>query len=71
MLSLLRVQPEARGGMLAGQRLSFEQAGMQGPALLPAQDILAAVSGPSVPNFLRQEAVAEISSQLWCLGHRG
>ena len=39
--------------MLAGKRLSFEQAAMQGPALLPAQDILAAVSEPSVPSFLR------------------
>ena len=47
---------------------------MQGPALLPAQDILAAVSEPSVPNFLRQDsllALVEASLQLWGLRHRG
>ena len=60
--------------MLAGKRLSFELGGMQGPALLPAQDILAAVSEPSVPNFLRQghrrALLADSSSCLSAAGCR-
>ena len=39
--------------MLSGRRLSFDQAALHGPGVLPSQEVLAAVSNPSVQSFLR------------------